>query len=406
MSEKELFYVGLTGSSPVELGVLLSVVCGCMAISRALKSSSVAFNSFLFCVPLCLSMTLLADHCWALVVALLIVAALLSGKTTSITSPDVRRVLAFYRSGMMLATCIAILAVDFVVFPRRFAKTEEFGFSLMDLGVGSFLVSSGLVMRNAASWKLAVVESGVVLGLGVVRFAVTTLVGYHQHVSEYGSHWNFFLSIGLLLLLTKVARIASWPTGGPGVAGAVCIGGIQAVYSFFPETVQYMLSSPRQSFLSHNREGIVGLVGFWGLMLLGIEVGRFLKVDVDRLKQRGILLAIASVACFALSLIFHTTVQHSSRRLANAAYCISTLGLNCMLISGLIAVELSFPLVVPHSDLVAERLSKKQFVVFLIANLVTGAVNMTINTISQPPLIGFVIVLCYSCCLAALGTLL
>ena len=39
--------------------------------------------------------------------------------------------LTFYRSEMMLATYVAILAVDFQAFPRRFAKTETFGISLV-----------------------------------------------------------------------------------------------------------------------------------------------------------------------------------------------------------------------------------------------------------------------------------
>lgn len=36
-----------------------------------------------------------------------------------------------YRAYLLLSTSIAILGVDFVIFPRRFAKTEAFGTSLV-----------------------------------------------------------------------------------------------------------------------------------------------------------------------------------------------------------------------------------------------------------------------------------
>ena len=39
-----------------------------------------------------------------------------------------------YRSSMLIVTAICILAVDFPIFPRRFGKTENFGFGLMDIG--------------------------------------------------------------------------------------------------------------------------------------------------------------------------------------------------------------------------------------------------------------------------------
>jgi hypothetical protein len=45
-----------------------------------------------------------------------------------------RSFISNFRSGMMLLTCVAILAVDFRVFPRRFAKTETFGTSVVSPG--------------------------------------------------------------------------------------------------------------------------------------------------------------------------------------------------------------------------------------------------------------------------------
>ena len=54
-----------------------------------------------------------------------------------------------FRTCVVIITSVAIFAVDFSIFPRVHAKTENYGLSLMDLGVGLFVLCHCMrIIRN------------------------------------------------------------------------------------------------------------------------------------------------------------------------------------------------------------------------------------------------------------------
>lgn len=106
-----------------------------------------------------------------------------------------------FRGLMLCCTSLCILAVDFPAFPRRFAKAETFGTGLMDFGVGSFALALGLVSREARGLQSRVRATlcdtvAPLLVLGSLRTMSVKAAAYQEHVTEYGVHWNFFLTLG------------------------------------------------------------------------------------------------------------------------------------------------------------------------------------------------------------------
>ncbi|KAF9483265.1 hypothetical protein BDN70DRAFT_873954 [Pholiota conissans] len=314
---KESFVSGMTGSSIGHINMLCSVPLVAVALYAAIRTRITPARSIgfvlswtLLVLPMLLAMTVGAEKPAYLIaglgLALLIVLRKpraeagtplpsnvpLSPSTprhATVPKPQTRRIsplpaLTTYRAHMMMMTVLAILAVDFPVFPRLLAKCETYGVSMMDLGVGSFVFSQGIVSAiplirdptyiTAPMFpKLVSVtkKSLPVIALGIIRVLLVKGTEYPEHVTEYGVHWNFFITLALLPILQVLLHplIRVLPASAVGFLVALAQ---QAALSQF-NLRDYVLTAPRTSLISANKEGLVSLTGYLAIQLLGLSIG-------------------------------------------------------------------------------------------------------------------------------------
>lgn len=225
-----------------------------------------------------------------------------------------------YRAGMNLATAVCILAVDFQIFPRRFAKTETYGISLMDVGVGSFVIAHGLAGSSHSSMLKTCTKTLPILVLGFLRLLAVKLSGYHEHVTEYGVHWNFFFTLALVKGLSAIIHV-KFP---PAILSLALLFVYELALKLGLEA--WILSDyPRNSLLSANREGIFSLFGYLALYYGATQLGNYLKKPKvtlrDWIKLFGALVFISFLGWISLG-VSNRVFGMSSRRLANASFCI------------------------------------------------------------------------------------
>ncbi|CAE6496878.1 unnamed protein product [Rhizoctonia solani] len=182
---------------------------------------------------------------------------------------------------MMLMTIIAILAVDFPVFPRALSKCESWG---MDLGVGSFVFSQGVVsavpiiknprlLRNPLLPKVLAASKKVIplLLLGLIRVLAVKGTEYPEHVTEYGVHWNFFITLALLPPLSTLFHpfIVHAPLSLLGLFLTL----VHQVVLTNTSLQDWALGSNRSNLLDQNKEGVVSFIGYLSIHLLGMAIG-------------------------------------------------------------------------------------------------------------------------------------
>uniref|UniRef100_A0A6B2L4H1 Phosphatidylinositol-glycan biosynthesis class W protein n=1 Tax=Arcella intermedia TaxID=1963864 RepID=A0A6B2L4H1_9EUKA len=373
--------------------------------------------------PLILAFTL--DNLTALYALLLLLALLLlwvrgggmpKGEALDALNADKKPFLGCFRSFMVLSTCIAILAVDFPIFPRRHAKTETSGLSLMDIGVGGFVISLGLVSRRARPAPSAPLPllarlshslrlSFPIFILGFLRFFLLKLVQYPEHTSEYGAHWNFFTTLAFLTLLATLLELD--PRGSLLLGGAV-LAAHQAGLSLLGVEEYVHSGAPRENLFAANREGISSLPGYLGMFLIAIFIGSTLlqkRRSVSEWLKFGMSLLVISLV---LPVVAYLSPFLASRKVVNVSYVLYCFSLTLLPLSLFLICEILVPGYQNPSKFLKVISEKRnsQLVFFLVSNVGTGIINMLIQTLFCSSVTSYFVLFAYMIISMSLATFL
>lgn len=421
---------------------MVDFLLNCMAILFAITAYSddpKLLNGLLF-IPAIVSFALFSGNCPSLG---------MPKKKTRSPSPEGEALdllpqkpfVTAYRGTMLVVTVAAILAVDFPVFPRRFAKVENWGTSLMDIGVGSFVFSAGTVAARpvlkeklsntsrSLAWRLyqAARHSSPLLVLGFIRLYSVKGLDYAEHVSEYGVHWNFFFTLALLAPFMAVFDAVFRFVPSYAVLGVI----ISVAYQITLESTSlqdYILIAPRVDLLSKNREGLFSFFGYLAIFLIGQDTGMVMlprAPHVNSLFDDAVVRRLALNSAIWIGLFFLCTDYkygaglEVSRRLANLAYVLWIAAFNCVQITLFCIVEnLEKPKKASwskgeetrryehQSSRLLRALNRNGLAVFLLANLLTGLVNLTLPTLTMSDIEAMAVLVAYMATISIVAFLL
>uniref|UniRef100_A0A1I7VKY3 Phosphatidylinositol-glycan biosynthesis class W protein n=1 Tax=Loa loa TaxID=7209 RepID=A0A1I7VKY3_LOALO len=261
--------------------------------------------------------------------------------------------ITYMRSVGLIATAVAILSVDFNVFPRRFAKTYTYGRSLMDLGTATSVYCFAVVdvfktfpsrgkfpalqRRHFFRKHLPII---MLLCLGFGRTCIIRVLNYPTQVVEYGVHWNFFITLGFLRIIVKL-----FGRRFHLLFGFIIISVYQ--YLLSKRNFQNWLLSEnvsRDTFIAMNREGIFSLFGYLSMYYFASTIASFMYSTGIRLKSwfyRTFQLFMIAALLFFVQKLAEMLVGPPSRRIANLSYILEMLVFHTVYMASLLLIQLA-----------------------------------------------------------------
>ncbi|XP_016986312.1 phosphatidylinositol-glycan biosynthesis class W protein [Drosophila rhopaloa] len=308
-------------------------------------------------------------------------------------------VFTLLRATAYSGTCAAILAVDFPSYPTDYRKSRSFGASAMDMGIGLFVVTMGLVShrtRNSADLRKLPRSVVPLLVLGLARTIVITAIDYHQDESEYGKHLNAFFTLGLTKLMGSLYSLL--------VNSDKQLLGLSLGLLFLNELVlqsglgEFVMSSaPHEGFLSANREGLSSLHGCVALYLLSIYFARWYTsqdtLSYQQFTRKLRVILLVAIHCWIMVFI-SAYLTGIARVTFNFGYVIWIVAV-CLSLVLIFAYFFELKLVKsglknkksagdseqtsPSLPSFVESLNINGLTHFMLSNFLTGMVNMTLD---------------------------
>lgn len=364
------------------------------------------------------------------------------------SSDQQRMFVSWFKGAVVVITSIAILAVDFQVFPRTSAKTVRFGTSLMDLGASLFVISTALTSpwsrgggdhggdRNSHIAKVHIFKQAWVIPiLGVSRLIAIKLLNYPEVVDEYGVHWNFFMTLSGIWLMRDITHtfFSLSPSQLSIVACCIVVGYQWALLNM--DLTSFIFEAERgDSFLTANREGVISMaVGYFPILLLveafsrkfifGIrerqtheqgQRGNGVSTHAEPRDKQVVTLVCVTLILWTLWYFCHNFIQHTSRRLMNASFVVFSLATALSILASLLLVECLIRAHLGGGDDATgiarvcrslQLANKYSLELFLFANVCTGLVNMLWDTHNMDNSAAYTLLVGYSLLLQIFPTL-
>ncbi|WFD44841.1 Glucosaminyl phosphatidylinositol (GlcN-PI) nositol acylation protein [Malassezia psittaci] len=400
---KEAFVAGHTGSSVLKINQVCATALVSYAVWLSLQKNALFLRSFvifdwlILVAPLGLACTVLATDVYTLLACMLLTVcvvecAQLSTKKLqkqhaavqeSVSCDKRSETLTIYRTYLMILTVLCILAVDFPVFPRAFAKCETWGTSLMDLGVGSFVFSHATVSRRkqpAGDIYRTLRRTLPLWVLGLARVVMVKGTEYPEHVSEYGVHWNFFLTLGIIIPLLDGIQVA---LSSLYMVWGLLLGLTHEMLLCTTELSAWAIADVRDphSLISLNKEGIVSLPGYFAIALCGLDVAATVQSN-----QVISGLAWRTISYWISYSLLRVSGWDVSRRLANMPYVLWTAAFNTLFLLGF-AILTQWNrkhCYAPRTPRLLDRINARSLRVFLLVRTAIAYTGKSINRTNQP----------------------